>query len=100
MNNRLSLHNMLLTIAGPNVYYQTPSTITMKYPCVKYSRDKIDNKHANDSVYTQDNRYSVIVMSKTVDDEIIDKISKLPKCLFDRAYTQDGIYHTIFNLYY
>ena len=100
MGNRLKLHSLLLSIIGPNVYYQVPSTFTMQYPCVKYSMDKIDNEHANDSVYRQDIRYSLIVMSKNVDDVIVDKISKLPKCSFDRHYVQDNIHHTSFNLYY
>jgi hypothetical protein len=100
MDNRLALHQLLISIAGPNVYYQAPSTMIMKYPCIKYSRDKIDNKYANDSVYSQNNRYSIIVMSKMADDDIVNKVSMLPKCLFDRAYIQDGIYHNTFNLYY
>lgn len=100
MNNRLKLHDLLLSIAGPNVYYQTPSNLTLRYPAIKYSVDNIDNSHANDTVYHQDMRYSIIVMSKDPDDEIVNKISRLPKCSFDRKYVQDGINHTSFTLYY
>lgn len=100
MGSRLGLHDLLLSIAGPNVYYQAPSNLTIKYPAIKYSRDKIENTHADDVVYNQKTRYSVIVMSKVVDDKIVDDISKLSRCSFDRAYIQDGIHHNIFNLYY
>ena len=100
MNNRLALHNLLLSIGGPNVYYQIPSNMVMKYPAIKYSKNKIENKHADNSVYFQKTQYSIIVMSKVVDDEIVDKISKLPTCGFERTYIQDGIYHNIFNIYY
>lgn len=100
MTSRLKLHDLLLSIVGPNVYYQIPSTFVMQYPCVKYSIDKIENSHADDAVYRQDNRYSLIVMSRIPDDSIVDKISKLPKCSFDRHYVQDNIHHTTFNLYY
>ena len=62
--------------------------------------DKIDNSHADDTVYRQDNRYLLIVMSKIPDDGIVAKISKLPKCSFDRHYVKDNIHHTTFNLYY
>ena len=100
MASRLKLHDLLLSIVGPNVYYQIPSTFVMQYPCVKYSLDKIENSHADDTVYRQDNRYSIIVMSRMPDDSIVEKISKLPKCSFDRHYVQDNIHHTTFNLYY
>lgn len=100
MSNRLQLHNLLLSIVGPNVYYQVPSGMSINYPCVKYSRSDIENVHANDSVYTQNTKYMLIVMSKNADEEIIDEISKLPKCSLDRSYIQDNIYHTVFNIYY
>lgn len=100
MNNRLELHNLLLSIGGPNVYYQIPSNTIIKYPAIKYSRDKIENKHADNEVYNQNIRYSITIMSKIADDEIVDKVSKLPKCSFDRTFIQDNIYHNIFNIYY
>lgn len=100
MGSRLDLHNLLLSIGGPNVYYQVPSNLTMKYPAIKYSINKIENKHADNSVYCQDKSYSIIIMSKDADCDVVDKISKLPKCSFDRKFIQDNIYHTIFNLYY
>lgn len=100
MNNRLALHNLLISIVGPNVYYQTPSNMVMQYPCVKYSLNRIENNHANNSVYKQDRSYTATVMSKNADDQIIDKISKLNMCRYDRQYIQDNIYHTVFNIYY
>ena len=100
MSNRLELHNLLLSIGGPNVYYQVPSTMTIEYPAIKYSASKRENKHANDLVYHQDTSYTITIMSKDADCDIIDKISKLPKCSFDRQYIVDNIYHNIFNMYY
>jgi hypothetical protein len=100
MSSRLELHNLLLSIGGPNVYYQVPSNLTMKYPAIKYSLNKIENKHANNLVYNQDVSYTITVMSKDADEPIVSKISKLPKCSFDRSYIQDNIYHTVFSMYY
>lgn len=100
MRNRLALHDLLLSIGGPNVYYQVPSTLSMNYPAIQYSINSIKNKHADDEVYCQDTCYSIIVMSEDADCDIVDKISKLPKCTFDRRYTADNIYHTVFNMYY
>lgn len=100
MSSRLELHELLLSIGGPNVYYQIPSNLTIKYPAIKYSINKIDNNHANNLVYHQERSYSITVMSKDADCDIVDKISKLPKCSFDRQFVSDNIYHSIFNMYY
>lgn len=100
MDNRLKLHTLLLSIGGPNVYYQIPGNLSIKYPAIKYSINKIDNKHANNLVYNQDVSYSVTVMSRDVNCDIVDKISKMPKCSYDRQFVQDNIYHTVFTIYY
>lgn len=100
MDNRLRLHELLKSVGGPNVYYQTPTNVVIKYPAIKYNINKIENKHANNSVYHQDVSYLITVMSKDVDDDIVKKVSMLPKCSFDRRYIQDNIYHTTFIMYY
>lgn len=97
-NRRIAFHNLLLTMGTNNVYYQPPSS--MKYPCILYERDKIDNKSADDSIYKQDTRYSVTVISKNADDIIVDNVSKIPQCEYDREFKSENLYHTVFNIYY
>lgn len=100
MNNREELHSLLVSIAGPNVYYQIPSNIVMRYPAIKYEKNRIDNKYADDSVYYQKTSYSITVISKVVDDLIVDRISKLPGCSFDREFIVNNLYHDVFNMHY
>ena len=100
MNNRIDLHNLLLEIAGPNVYYQIPSNMKMKYPAVKYERGRIDNNHADNIVYSQNTSYTITVISKNPDEPIVEKISKIPTCEYDRDYIIDNLYHTVFKIYY
>lgn len=100
MNNRIDLHNLLLELAGPNVYYQMPSNIKMKYPAVKYERGRIDNNHADNIVYSQNTSYTITVISKNPDEPIVEKISKIPTCEYDRDYIIDNLYHTVFKIYY
>lgn len=83
-----------------NVYYQPPPTLQMKYPAIVYSRSDIKNIFANDSVYKQDNAYSLTVIDKNPDTDIPDKISRLPKCSLDRAFKSDNLNHYVFTLYY
>ena len=100
MNKRIDLHNLLLKLAGPNVYYQIPSNMKMKYPAVKYERGRIDNNHADNIVYSQNTSYTITVISKNPDEPIVEKISKIPTCEYDRDYIIDNLYHTVFKIYY
>ena len=100
MNKRIDLHNLLLELAGPNVYYQIPSNMKMKYPAVKYERGKIDNNHADNMVYSQNISYTITVISKDPDEPIVENISKIPTCEYDRDYIVDNLYHTVFKIYY
>lgn len=101
MNRREELHEILCEALGSrNVYFQPPESIKMKYPAIVYSRDDIDNSFANDSVYMQSLAYSVTVIDSDPDSEIVDKISKLPRCQYDRHYKADNLNHDIFTIYY
>lgn len=101
MNKRLELQSVLEEILGSrNVYFQPPSTIKMSYPAIVYSRKSIDNRHADDSVYLQDNSYELIVIDKNPDSDIVSRVSELLLCRFDRHYKADNLNHDVFTLYY
>lgn len=107
MNKRLELHDILcemINITEPDgdrhVYFQPPESIKMKYPAIRYSLSDIGNRFANDSVYNQSNSYELIVIDKNPDSEIVDKISKLTFCSFDRFYIADNLNHFVFIIYY
>lgn len=101
MGSRLELQNLLESILGSrNVYYQPPESIKIKYPAIIYSRNDIDNNFADDIVYMQNHTYQIIVIDANPDSEIIDKISKLPMCRYNRHYTSDNLNHDVFILNY
>lgn len=101
MNSRLKLHELLCEALGSRqVYFQPPETIKMKYPAIVYSRNNISNRHANDDVYMQSPSYSITVIDKNPDSDIVDKVSLLPRCRFDRHYTSDNLNHDTFTIYY
>lgn len=101
MNNRLRLHELLCKILGSRqVYFQPPESVRMKYPAIVYSRNRIDNGHADDDVYMQSPSYSVTVIDKNPDSEIVENISLLPRCRFDRHYISDNLNHDVFTIYY
>lgn len=52
MRPRLSLNDLLLTYC-PNVYYQPPDSIKMRYPCIVYNRRNDSVRHADGVKYTR-----------------------------------------------
>lgn len=101
MGSRLELQNLLESILGSrNVYYQPPESIKIKYPAIIYSRNNIDNNFADDIVYMQNHTYQIIVIDANPDSEIVNKISNLPMCRYNRHYTSDNLNHDVFILNY
>ncbi len=99
MARRLQLHEILCGIAK-NVYYQPPESVKMEYPAIVYVREDINNNHADNSVYTQSHSYQITVIDKDPDSEIVEAVSKLPRCRFNRHFTSDNLNHDVFILYF
>lgn len=101
MSTRLDLHELLCDCLGSrNVYFQPPESIKMQYPAIVYSRDDIENDHANNGTYIQSTVYNIIVIDPDPDSEVVQKVSKLPMCRFDRHYAADNLNHDSFTIYY
>lgn len=101
MATRIDLQNVLEELLGSrNVYYQPPESLKMNYPAIVYARKTIDNSYANNSVYKQNHAYEITVIDKNPDSEIVNKVSKLPTCRFDRHFKSDNLNHDVFTLYY
>lgn len=101
MASRHQLQLFLEELLGSsNVYFQPPASVRMKYPAIKFTLNGIDNEHANDGVYIQNKSYSLTLIDPNPDSAMIDKISSLPNCRFDRHYKSDNLNHYTFTLYY
>lgn len=107
MNKRLELHEILcnlINITEPDgdrhTYFQPPESVKMKYDAIRYSRKRIVNRFANNSVYNQRDCYEVIVIYEDPDSDLPKKVSRLPLCSFDRHYTSNNLNHDVFTLYY
>lgn len=101
MNRRLELHEILCEALGSrHVYFQPPENIKMTYPAIVYARSDIENDFANDSVYMQSHYYEVTVIDSDPDSEVVNKVSQLPGCRFNRHYKVDNLNHDTFILYF
>lgn len=101
MASRLKLRETLEELLGSkNVYYQPPESLSMSYPAIKYSKDKITSTHADDALYTSRCRYTITVIDRRPDNAVIAKLLELPYCSYDRNYKADNLEHDVLTLYY
>lgn len=101
MEKRLELHEKLCELLGSrNVYYQPPASVKLKYPAIVYSRNRIENRFADNAVYKQEISYQITAIFYDPDDDLPIKLSKFPKCRHDRQFVNDNLYHDVFTIYY
>jgi hypothetical protein len=99
MPSRLELQTLLEEILGSrNVYFQPPESVKMKYPAIVYGLEDIKNTFANDRVYLSKRKYLITVIDEDPDSEIVEKISQLPTCRFNRHFESDNLNHDVFIL--
>ena len=101
MNKRLELHELLCEVLGSrNVYFQPPESVKMKYPAIVYSRNRIENTSADNTVYKQDVSYKITVIDSDPDSEIVERVSAIPGIMYDRSYVSNNLNHDVFTLFY
>lgn len=99
MGQRLDLQTLLETLLGStNVYFQPPPNEDILYPCIIYKRSNIRSAHGDNIPYKHDKQYTVTVIDENPDSEIPDKVSKLPRCSFDRNFVSENLNHDVFNI--
>lgn len=100
MGSRLELQKLLEELLGSkNVYYQPPESAKMEYPAIKYSKESISTKKANDHLYLANTRYKLIVIDRRPNNPVIQKLLELPYCSYDRSYQADNLNHDVLTLY-
>lgn len=102
MASRPELHEELCVLLGSrNVYYQPPSSVQMKYPCIRYSSDGVNVDRANNRAYITHNRYEGVVIDYDPDSEFPASILEhFQMCSLEPGYTADGMNHFPFTLYF
>lgn len=101
MADRLDLQGLLEELLeSRNVYYQSPESVKMQYPAIRYSKKNIQSAYANNSKYLMRDCYELIVISRKPDDPVIKRLLALPYCSYDRQYIADNLYHDVLTIYY
>lgn len=98
---REAFHTWLVSVLGSeDVYFQPPESLKMRYPAVLYARSNIQNRYADNTVYTQQTAYELTVVDKNPDNDWVRLLSVLPFCRFDRHYKADNLNHDVFTIYF
>lgn len=101
MGQRLELQTLLEGVLGTeNVYFQPPSNVQIKYPCIVYARDNAKSEFADNSPYRYTKRYQVTVISRDPDTLVPDDVAQLPLSNLNRIFTADNLHHYVYNLYF
>jgi len=98
---RIGLQLFLENLIGSrNVYFQPPPSFQLKYPCIIYNLSDINKTHADNNAYVQDKMYTLTYITNNPDDSMVDSISAIQMCSFDRFYAADNLNHYVFTLFY
>lgn len=102
MGSRIELQGELEAILGTrNVYFQPPEDIKLNYPCIVYRKSDMNLKHANDRIYAIKKRYSLTVIDRNPDSNIVmNLLARLPLVNYDRQYAANNLNHDVCTLYY
>lgn len=87
-------------LGSPNVYYNPPASVRMKYPAIVFTRSAFNDKYANNGTYMRNHKYEVTVIDRDPDCVHIDVISRLPLCSHNRHFVSENLHHNVFTLYY
>lgn len=97
MGRRMSLHKILTDITE-NVYFSPPPEFKMDYPCIVYQRARIHSRSADNIIYGTQKEYQLTVIDRDPDSSIVDEVSELPRCLYDRHFVTSNLNHDVFSI--
>ena len=93
------LHLLQQVVQHNRVYFQPPENLKIGYPAVVFHLSKIEIDRASDVPYKGAKEYSVTLITKDPEPDVIDEILKIPYSSLDATYISDGMNHFVFTVY-
>lgn len=91
--NRLKLQKKLETLC-PNVYFQPPDSVKLKYPCIIYHFKGSNDKFANNHEYISNMKYDATLITQKPNDPLIISVSKVTDYTrLNTSFIQDQLNH-------
>lgn len=99
MGSRTELQTFLEDIPGVSAaYFQPPASISLSYPCIVYDLTDIIPAHADNRPYILTTEYTLTVIDKNPDTQIIYEIGKIEGARFSRFFASEGLNHYVFTI--
>ena len=97
---RLELHAALEEFMGnKNVYFQPPESFKIKYPCIIYDFDRVDQVYADNTTYLMNDKYVITVIYREADATYKhDLLRAFNSIRYDRHYKSENLYHDVFTI--
>lgn len=93
------LHLLQKAVNHNRVYFQPPENLKIGYPAVIFHLSKVKLDHADDVPYKGAREYSVTLITKEPEPEVLDEILTIPYTTLDTTYIVDGMNHFVFTTY-
>lgn len=93
------LHSLRQVVKHDRVYFQPPENLKIVYPAVVFHLSKMEIDRASDVPYKGAKEYSVTLITKDPEPDVIDEILKIPYSSLDTTYISDGMNHFVFTVY-
>lgn len=85
----------------PNIYFQPPPGIKLKYPCVIYNWVGGTKEAANNKGYMYTRQWNVLYITPDVKASTpMRMLQDIATSEFNRTYYTNGLSHTVLNIYY
>lgn len=96
--NRLELREILTRIMEecgeePKLYFQSPESIKLEYPCMIYKLRTMTSNHADNIPYKVNIGYDVTYITRDPTSKVPARMAREPLMGFDRYYTASNLHH-------
>ena len=89
------------TLGVKNVYFQPPTSVHIKYPCVVYKRLPYSTLKADNRLYRAYGHYQATYITKDPDSDIpLQMLNTFEMISHNSRFTSDNLYHDVFDIYY
>lgn len=97
-NNRLDLREILVGIMEecgekPKLYFQSPESIKLEYPCIIYKLRTMTSNYADNTPYKTNISYDITYITRDPTSKVPSRIVREPFMGFDRYYTASNLHH-------
>ena len=104
--DRVQLSQILNELIAPyvdddkkHVFFQSPSNHKLTYPSIIYSFNGFRKLYANNGTYRLYPTYSIQLIGRDPDSDLIEKLAELPYCSLDRTFVSDNLHHYNYTIY-